>query len=143
MRSIHALSAVKFKAASVQGLGYALHEEVSIGPDGRVCPISFSRASTCSARARRPACRDQPKRGAPSTGPLGTKGAGEVPILNVGATIACAVANATGKRVQELPLTPPRVLELLLDREPELNFPHIRDGWADNLVRPHNSTERS
>jgi CO/xanthine dehydrogenase Mo-binding subunit len=39
--------------------------------------------------------------GAPSMGPLGTKGAGEVPILNVGATLACAVANATGKRVRQ------------------------------------------
>jgi CO/xanthine dehydrogenase Mo-binding subunit len=75
--------------------------------------------------------------GAPSVGPLGTKGAGEVPILNVGATIACAVANATGKRVQELPLTPPRVLELILDRKPGLAFPHIPDTWTDNLVRPH------
>ena len=46
-------------------------------------------------------------------GPLGTEGAVEVPILNVCATIACAVANATGKQVNELPLTPPRVLDLM------------------------------
>jgi hypothetical protein len=70
---------------------------------------------------------------------LGTKGAGEVPILNVGATVACAVTNATGKRVQELPLTPPRVLELLLDRKPDLALPHIAGAWADNLVRPHDT----
>lgn len=62
---------------------------------------------------------------APSMGPLGTKGAGEVPILNVAAAIACAVANATEKRVQELPLTPPRVLELLLDRKRDLTLSHI------------------
>jgi hypothetical protein len=70
-------------------------------------------------------------------GPLGTKGAGEVPILNVGAAVACAVANATGKRVQELPLTPPRVLELLLERKPGLALSHIVEVWTDNLVRPH------
>ncbi|MGY4318698.1 hypothetical protein ACVWW1_008025 [Bradyrhizobium sp. JR3.5] len=75
--------------------------------------------------------------GAPSIGPLGTKGAGEVPILNVGAAVACAVANATGKRVQALPLTPPRVLELLLDRKQDLPLPHIADAWADNLIRSH------
>ena len=126
----------------VQGLGYALHEEVSIGPDGRVCQNSFETYRVPLALDVLPV-EISLYEGAPSIGPLGTKGAGEVPILNVGATIACAVANATGKRVQELPLTPPRVLELLLDRKPELNFPHIRDGWADNLVRPHNSTERS
>jgi hypothetical protein len=77
--------------------------------------------------------------GAPSIGPLGTKGAGEVPILNVGAAVACAAANATGKRVQELPLTPPRVLELLLNRKPELSLPHVAEAWMDNLVRPHNT----
>jgi hypothetical protein len=57
--------------------------------------------------------------------------------LNVGATVACAVANATGKRVQELPLTPLRVLELLLDPKRDLTLPHIAEAWADNLVRPH------
>jgi hypothetical protein len=47
------------------------------------------------------------------------------------------VANATGKRVQELPLTPPRVLELLLDLKSDLSFPYIAEAWAENLVRPH------
>jgi CO/xanthine dehydrogenase Mo-binding subunit len=73
--------------------------------------------------------------GAPSIGPLGTKGAGEVPILNVPAAVACAVANATGRRVQETPLTPPRVLELLLDRNRPLDFPHIARRWQDNVLR--------
>jgi hypothetical protein len=75
--------------------------------------------------------------GAPSIGPLGTKGAGEVPILNVGAAIACAVSNAIGRRVQELPLTPPRVLELILERNRPLAFPHIADAWRDNVLRDH------
>jgi len=51
------------------------------------------------------------------------------------------VANATGKRVQELPLTPPRVLELLLDRKQELALPHIAEAWADNLVRPYRAAD--
>ena len=72
--------------------------------------------------------------GAPSIGPLGAKGAGEVPILNVGAAIACAVSNATGRRVQEIPLTPPRVLELLLGKNAALHFPHIAQLWRDNLI---------
>ena len=72
--------------------------------------------------------------GAPSIGPLGTKGAGEIPILNVPAAIACAVANATGKRVQEIPLTPPRVLALLLDRDPPLDLPYIAENWWDNVL---------
>lgn len=120
----------------VQGLGYALHEEASIDAAGRIRQTGFE-------TYRLPLAEDvvpveiELHEGAPSMGPLGTKGAGEVPILNVGATIACAVANATGKRVQELPLTPPRVLELLLDRKADLTFPHIVPLWRNNLLRPH------
>jgi CO/xanthine dehydrogenase Mo-binding subunit len=126
----------------VQGLGYALHEEVSIGANGRVCQNNFETYRVPLALDALPVAISLYE-GAPSIGPLGTKGAGEVSILNVGATVACAVANATGKRVQELPLTPPRVLELLLERKPELNFPHIRDEWADNLVYPHGTAVRA
>jgi len=120
----------------VQGLGYALHEEVTIGANGRVCQNGFETYRVPLALDVVPV-EISLYEGAPSIGPLGTKGAGEVPILNVGAAVACAIANATGKRVQELPLTPPRVLELLLDRKQELSLPHIAAAWADNLVRPH------
>jgi CO/xanthine dehydrogenase Mo-binding subunit len=123
----------------VQGLGYALHEEVTIGADGSVRQNSFETYRVPLALDVVPV-EISLYEGAPSMGPLGTKGAGEVPILNVGATIACAVANATGRRVQELPLTPPRVLELILDRKPDLTFPHILDIWTDNLVRSHGAT---
>ena len=124
----------------VQGLGYALHEEASIDAAGRICQSGFETYRVPLAEDGVPV-EIVLHEGAPSMGPLGTKGAGEVPILNVGATIACAVANATGKRVQELPLTPPRVLEMLLDRKPELAFPQIAPLWTDNLLRPHGATD--
>ncbi len=120
----------------VQGLGYALHEEVSIGADGRIREASLETYRLPLAGDVVPV-EASLYEAAPSIGPLGTKGAGEVPILNVGATVACAVADATGKRVQALPLTPPRVLALLVDRTPDLRFDHIAEAWADNLVRPH------
>ncbi|MCA6123815.1 xanthine dehydrogenase family protein [Bradyrhizobium sp. WSM 1704] len=131
-RAIHG----QIQGGVVQGLGYALHEEVTIGSNGRVCQSGFETYRVPLALDVVPVEIDFYE-GAPSIGPLGTKGAGEVPILNVGAAIACAVANATGKRVQQLPLTPPRVLELLLDRNQDLTFSHIAEAWADNLVRPH------
>lgn len=121
----------------VQGLGYALHEEVSIDADGRVCQNSFETYRLPLAADVVPVEVDLYE-GAPSLGPLGIKGAGEVPILNVGAAVACAVANAIGCRVQELPLTPPRVLALLLARADELNPSHIARRWEDNLLQPHN-----
>ncbi|MDA9506980.1 aldehyde oxidase [Bradyrhizobium sp. CCBAU 11386] len=137
-RAIHG----QIQGGVVQGLGYALHEEVTIGANGRVCQSGFETYRVPLALDVVPV-EISLYEGAPSVGPLGTKGAGEVPILNVGAAIACAVANATGKRVQELPLTPPRVLELLLDRKGELSLPHIAKAWADNLVRPHGTAAQN
>lgn len=135
-RAIHG----QIQGGVVQGLGYALHEEVTMGSNGRVCQSGFETYRVPLALDVVPV-EISLYEGAPSMGPLGTKGAGEVPILNVGAAIACAVANATGKRIQELPLTPPRVLELLFDRKRDLSLPHIAEAWADNLVRPHKTPQ--
>lgn len=137
-RAIHG----QIQGGVVQGLGYALHEEVTIGSNGRVCQNGFETYRVPLALDVVPV-EISLYEGAPSIGPLGTKGAGEVPILNVGAAVACAVANATGKRVQALPLTPPRVLELLLDRKQDLTLPHIADAWADNLIRSHQTAPKT
>lgn len=117
----------------VQGLGYALHEEVTIDANGRIRQAGLETYRVPLAQDVVPV-EISLYEGAPSIGPLGTKGAGEVPILNVAATIACAVSNATGRRVQQLPLTPPRVLELILGRGAELSFPHIANVWRDNVL---------
>ena len=45
--------------------------------------------------------------------PLGAKGAGEGGIIPVGGVIANAVANALGVEPNVLPLSPPRVWELI------------------------------
>ncbi|MEH2545423.1 CO/xanthine dehydrogenase Mo-binding subunit [Bradyrhizobium sp. AZCC 2262] len=116
----------------VQGLGYALHEEISIGAKGRIDQTGFETYRTPLAQDVVPV-EISLYEGAPSIGPLGTKGAGEVPILNVAAAIACAVSNATGRPVQELPLTPPHVLALLLGNKPSLELPHISASWRDNV----------
>jgi CO/xanthine dehydrogenase Mo-binding subunit len=117
----------------VQGLGYALHEEISIDPNGRIRQTGLETYRVPLAPDVVPV-EISLYEGAPSIGPLGTKGAGEVPILNVAATIACAVANATGRPVQQLPLTPPRVLELLLGNERPLAFSHIAADWRENVI---------
>jgi len=117
----------------VQGLGYALHEEISIDASGRIRQDSLETYRVPLAGDVIPV-EISLYEGAPSIGPLGTKGAGEVPILNVGAAIACAVANAIGRRVAELPLTPPRVLELILGDDRPLAIPHIADAWRDNVL---------
>ena len=51
----------------------------------------------------------------------GVKGVGEVSICPPMAAIANAVADAIGRRMQELPMSPPKILEALDHRDgPEL-----------------------
>jgi CO/xanthine dehydrogenase Mo-binding subunit len=117
----------------VQGLGYALHEEISIDGHGRVRQTGLDTFRVPLAQDVVPVDIHLHE-GAPSIGPLGVKGAGEVPILNVAAAVACAVSNAIGKSVHELPLTPPRVLELMLGDGSAPDFPHIHETWSDNVL---------
>lgn len=128
-RAIHG----QIQGGVTQGIGYALHEEHTIGDDGRILQDSLETYRVPLAQDTVPV-QFELYEGAPSIGPLGVKGAGEVPILNPPAAIACAVANATGRRVDQLPLTPPRVLGYLLEREAGLELPHIRADWWDNVL---------
>ncbi len=128
-RAIHG----QIQGGVAQGLGYALHEEITINADGAFDQEGFETYHLPLAQDVIPVEFDLYE-GAPSCGPLGTKGAGEVPILNVGATIACAVADATGKPVSALPLTPPKVMALIDGRQAELHHDHISSTWAENTI---------
>lgn len=128
-RAIHS----QIQGGVVQGLGYALHERITIGADGAPEQPGFEQYLVPLAGDVVPVEIDLYE-GAPSIGPLGVKGAGEVPILNVGATVACAVSRAIDRDVGELPLTPPHVLSLLHGRNGPLDHPQIARDWKDNLV---------
>jgi CO/xanthine dehydrogenase Mo-binding subunit len=117
----------------VQGLGYALHEEVTIGEDGQVRQAGLETYRLPLA-GDVPAVRIALHEGAPSLGPFGAKGAGEIPILNVAAAVGAAVANAIGRPVTELPLTPPRLLALLSGREGGPQLDHISRHWSGNVL---------
>ncbi|WP_050577470.1 xanthine dehydrogenase family protein molybdopterin-binding subunit [Sinorhizobium arboris] len=131
-RAIHG----QIQGGVTQGLGYALHEEVTLGPEGQISQSGFGSYRVPLAQDTVPV-EIVLHEGAPSIGPFGTKGAGEVPILNAGAAIACAVANAIGKNVQQLPLTPPRVLALMLGKAGTLDLPHAPfQGRANPLQNP-------
>ena len=45
--------------------------------------------------------------------PQGVKGVGEVPLIPVMSAIANAIYNALGKRFYSLPMSPPKVLEVI------------------------------
>jgi CO/xanthine dehydrogenase Mo-binding subunit len=101
----------------VQGIGWALNEEYIYDAAGRLLNAGF-------LDYRIPVASDLPMIETvmvevPNPNhPFGAKGAGEVNIVPAMAAIANAVNNAIGRRLTELPLSPPRVLAALdSDRE--------------------------
>lgn len=48
-------------------------------------------------------------------GPFGARGVGEPTIIPTAAAVANAIADATGARLTNLPMTPPRVLTVLVN----------------------------
>jgi carbon-monoxide dehydrogenase large subunit len=102
--------------AIVQGLGGALLENLAYDADGQFLAGSLADYLLPTASdfpvIRAHALEEKP---APHN-PLGAKGAGEGGIIPVGGVIANAVANALGVEPNVLPLSPPKVWELIQER---------------------------
>ena len=96
----------------VQGIGWALNEEYFYNDDGTMVNSSF-------LDYRMPTALDVPMIDTilvevPNPGhPYGVRGVGEVPIVPPLAAIANAIADATGHRFTDLPMSPRRVVEAL------------------------------
>jgi CO/xanthine dehydrogenase Mo-binding subunit len=95
------------------GLGEALTEELLWNSEGRLenPGLLDYRVPTV---AEVPVPEVEAVEGAPGGGPGGAKGIGEPPVIPVPAAVANAVADATGARLRELPLTPERVARALM-----------------------------
>ncbi|HTT26013.1 MAG TPA: molybdopterin cofactor-binding domain-containing protein, partial [Thermoplasmata archaeon] len=100
------------EGAVAMGLGEALTEETLWGEDGRLLNPRL-------LDYRIPTLPEVPPveavalEGALGAGPFGAKGIGEPPIIPVPAAVANAIADATGARLTELPMTPERVARAL------------------------------
>ncbi len=95
----------QFRGGIVMGLGLALMEETQFDErNGRIMNPSL-------AEYHLPVHRDVPEIDviwtdiADPHAPMGAHGIGEIGITGVGAAVANAVYNATGRRVRELPIT--------------------------------------
>jgi CO/xanthine dehydrogenase Mo-binding subunit len=116
-----------------QGLGYALMEEITIGADGRIGQKGFG-------DYRLPLAGDVPEvqsvlhEGAPSYGPFGAKGAGEIPIMNVAAAVGNAISAAIGEPISELPMTPPRVLAAAAGGFRGFTLEHLKGSWHSHVL---------
>jgi CO/xanthine dehydrogenase Mo-binding subunit len=98
----------------VQGMGYALTEEMQWDESGRLINPTLMDYKV-------PTALDAPRQIYPiivehaePSGPFGAKGVGEPGLIGAAASIANAIASATGKRVCRLPMTPERVLDALI-----------------------------
>ena len=128
-RAIHS----QIQGGVAQGLGYAINEEITFNKDGSFRQQDFGTYKIPGSLDIVP-IDFHFHEGAPSIGPFGAKGAGEIPILNVGASIGCAVANATGKTVNQLPLTPPKVLQIIDRPSGEFDLSYIKSNWSENII---------
>ena len=101
-----------------QGIGWALNEEYIYDDKGRLQNAGF-------LDYRVPVASDLPNIESvqvelPNPNhPFGVKGVGEVNICPVMAAISNAVANAVGRRMDSLPMSPPKVLDALDNRSAE------------------------
>ena len=104
----------QMQGGAVQGIGWALNEEYIYNDKGCLENPNF-------LDYRVPVASDVPMIDAvmvevPSPNhPYGARGVGETPIVPPLPTIANAVHDATGVRFTELPMSPPRVLEKILE----------------------------
>lgn len=105
----------QMQGGSVQGIGWALNEEYFFDDQSRMKNASF-------LDYRMPTCLDVPMIETiivevpnPSH-PFGVRGVGETPIVPPPATVANAIHAATGLRMTELPMSPPKVWKALSAR---------------------------
>ncbi len=98
----------------VTGIGYALSEELIV-KDGMVINPSFHDYKILTA-ADIPGIHFYPIETFDQSGPYGSKGVGEAPLIPTAAAIANAVSDAIGVRIEELPITPEKVLRALAEK---------------------------
>ena len=112
-KAIHPLQVEgQYQGGAVQGVGWALNEEYVYGEDGRLQNPSF-------LDYRMPVASDVPMIDTvivevPNPNhPFGLRGVGEVPVVPTLAAVGNAIGNAIGIRPQSLPMSPPKLLELI------------------------------
>jgi CO/xanthine dehydrogenase Mo-binding subunit len=106
----------QMQGGAVQGIGWALNEEYFFDSAGVMKNASF-------LDYRMPTCLDVPMIDTiivevPNPAhPYGVRGVGETPIVPPPATMANAVYHATGVRMRELPMSPPRLWKAISEKQ--------------------------
>ena len=116
-KAIHPLQVEgQYQGGAVQGIGWALNEEYIYGEDGRLQNASF-------LDYRMPVASDVPMIDTvivevPNPKhPFGLRGVGEVPVVPTMACIGNAIGDVIGVRPQSLPMSPPKILKIIEQRD--------------------------
>lgn len=103
----------QIEGGAVMGMGHTLMEEVDLDGQGQILNASLMDYHIPRAMDTPEIEVDLVESTADEDGPYGAKGVGESALIPVGPAIANAVADATGARITDLPLTPDRVVRSL------------------------------
>lgn len=104
-----ALVKIQTEGGIVQGIGMAMYEDVTYTDKGMIMENSLMQYKI-PTRVDIPNIRVEIIGSYEPTGPFGAKSVGEVVINTPAPAIAHAVANATGLRIRELPITAEKVV---------------------------------
>jgi len=102
----------QMRGGAVQGMGWALFEQLDHDEDGQLLTGSFLDYAVPAAE-RVPDIDTLIVEVPAPNGPFGAKGIGEAPVVAAAPAIANAVAAAAGVRLRDLPMTAPRVWKAL------------------------------
>ncbi len=99
----------QMSGGALQGVGWALYEQLAYDDQGQLLTATFN--DYAIPHITHSPEFDLVKVEIPSaTGPFGAKGVGEPPVVPTAGAIGNAIKDATKRRVETLPMTPPRIL---------------------------------
>lgn len=109
------LARVQVEGGMVQGIGMALHENITYNEKGELAENSLMQYKI-PTRMDMGKLRVEFDSSYEPTGPFGAKSIGEIVINTPAPAIAQAIYNATGLRFTELPITPEKIAMGMIDK---------------------------
>lgn len=109
------LARVQVEGGLVQGIGMALHENITYNEKGELAENSLMQYKI-QTRMDMGKLRVEFDSSYEPTGPFGAKSIGEIVINTPAPAIAQAIYNATGLRFTELPITPEKIAMGMIDK---------------------------
>ncbi len=100
----------QMRGGAVQGLGWALYEKIIYDESGQLLTGTWVEYNVPSADQAAGSIETVLIEVPSEHGPYGARGVGGPPVIATAAAVANAIADATGRRLTDLPMTPQRLL---------------------------------